>query len=227
MAALCCCASRPGKEFERVLDNKFHKWPIKVGNSWLLYGRKNTSFPYQAFVGPEWPCMIITNILIIVPTYFFIINVASKWNIAVIVVGLTTGLILLAMFAATACSDPGIIWGDDPDGIEMGSSQGKSPEEKMELGGASAEKSPPASGAKTLNMTIPCGQCGIDRPRTAHHCYDCGLCVDKLDHHCPWTGKCIAKKNLERFHMFLWSLCVHLVFVIGMVIASISNNIRV
>ena len=33
--------------------------------------------------------------------------------------------------------------------------------------------------------TMECGQCLIDRPLTASHCYECGLCVDKLDHHCP------------------------------------------
>ena len=32
---------------------------------------------------------------------------------------------------------------------------------------------------------MECGQCLIDRPITASHCYECGLCVDKIDHHCP------------------------------------------
>ena len=32
---------------------------------------------------------------------------------------------------------------------------------------------------------IQCGQCSIDRPVTAAHCYECGVCVDELDHHCP------------------------------------------
>ena len=32
---------------------------------------------------------------------------------------------------------------------------------------------------------MQCGQCSIDRPVTAAHCYECGVCVDELDHHCP------------------------------------------
>jgi palmitoyltransferase ZDHHC9/14/18 len=223
MSALCFCAETfPSKERERVLDGKFHRWPIRVGNSWLLYGKKNTSFPYQAFVGPEWPCMIITNILIIVPTYFFIVNVAAKWHIAVAILACCSGIFLLCMFAATACSDPGIVFiEDDPESIELGdTSQGKSPEEKLELGGGAKV----GTASKNGVQKIMCGQCGNDRPRTASHCYECGLCVNHLDHHCPWTGKCIAQKNLDRFHMFLWSLCIHVLFVVAMVVASLSNN---
>ena len=40
------------------------------------------------------------------------------------------------------------------------------------------EATPPAA-------LIQCGQCSIDRPVTAAHCYECGVCVDELDHHCP------------------------------------------
>jgi DHHC palmitoyltransferase len=32
---------------------------------------------------------------------------------------------------------------------------------------------------------MECGQCNINRPTTAAHCYECGVCVDQLDHHCP------------------------------------------
>ena len=41
---------------------------------------------------------------------------------------------------------------------------------------------------------IQCGQCSIDRPVTAAHCYECGVCVDELDHHCPVcaTESCVC-----------------------------------
>ena len=32
---------------------------------------------------------------------------------------------------------------------------------------------------------MECGQCAVNRPITASHCYECGLCIDQLDHHCP------------------------------------------
>ena len=212
---LCCCAKTlPSKVEERTLDNVHHWRPLKIGNSYLLCGKKNTAFPQHLFVGPEWPCMVITNILIIVPTYYFIINVAIDISIGLAIAAAVTGLTLLIMFAATACSEPGIVWipGD-------GETQAKSPEEKLESGYKVA-----FDPAKSTGQNIACGQCTIDRPRTAHHCYECGLCVEDLDHHCPWTGKCIAKKNLEKFHYFLYSLCFHLIFIVGILIYNISNT---
>ena len=216
-SGMCFCVHVPPKEEQRRLDN-IHYWrPQRIGNSFLLCGKKNTAFPQQCFVGPEWPCMVITNILIIVPTYFFIVNIAADLDMIVVILAIITVSILLVMFAATACSEPGIIWvPGDFDGA-----QAKSAEEKLESGYV---KTFTPAGATV--STIQCGQCQIERPRSAAHCYECGLCVDDLDHHCPWTGKCIAKKNLQRFHGFLYSLCFHLLFVVSTLIysAHIMNN---
>jgi len=215
---LCCCAQKLDKEDERRIDGKFYKRPVRIGNSYLLCGKKKSAFPYHLFVGPEWPCMVITNVLIVVPTYFFIQDIARETGIVVTCLALVTCVVLLVAFAATACSDPGIIFVPEEACCEEGT-QAKSPEEKLEQGimqGASPKS------AKTGNL-IMCGQCGIDRPRTASHCYECGLCVDQLDHHCPWTGKCIAKKNLDRFHYFLYSLLTHVSVVIITLIYHVST----
>jgi palmitoyltransferase ZDHHC9/14/18 len=211
---LCCCANVAPKEEQRKLDNIFHWRPQRIGNSYLLCGKKNTSFPQQLFIGPEWPCMIITNVLIILPTYFFIVNVASEVDVSVMIIAMITGTVLLIMFASTACSEPGIVWTPG----EFDGTQAKSPEDKLETGFIK-----PINSSSTGAPQIMCGQCQLDRPRTASHCYECGLCVDELDHHCPWTGKCIAKKNLQRFHYFLWSMCVHIVFVVGTLVYSVSD----
>lgn len=40
----------PTKKAELANDNVFVRGPHRIGNSILIYGRKNTSFPYQAFV---------------------------------------------------------------------------------------------------------------------------------------------------------------------------------
>ena len=105
------CVGRfpPGKE--RHLDNKFVRQPHRIGNSYLLYGVKDSHFPLHCFVGPEWPCMLCTYSLIIVPTIFFLVNVATLWsNSAVLAIGVITFLAVLIAFSATACTEPGIIF---------------------------------------------------------------------------------------------------------------------
>jgi palmitoyltransferase ZDHHC9/14/18 len=221
MSFLCCCATKLEKGDERKIDGKYYKRPVRIGNSYLLCGKKNSAFPYHLFVGPEWPCMIITNVLIIVPTYFFITGIATDMGIGMVIGVCCTAVLLLVMFAATACSDPGIVFIPGSEG-EVEGTQAKSPEEKME-GGIMSYKDKSASTAAPSVPMIQCGQCCMDRPRTASHCYECGLCVDHLDHHCPWTGKCIAKKNLDRFHYFLYSLCLHMAVVIITTIYHVTN----
>jgi palmitoyltransferase ZDHHC9/14/18 len=220
-----CIQKGETKLVERTIDNKFHMRPQMVGNSILLYGRKNSRFPMQMFIGPEWPCMLMTNILILVPSYFFLVNVASQWHIAVQVCGIITTAVLMCAFLSTACTDPGVVWvgGDDSSevDVEAGDTQGKTQAEKLEAGTA---VSPSIGRSKVRGKMIMCGMCNIDRPVTAKHCHECGVCVDELDHHCPWTGKCIAKKNLTTFYAFLWSLMLHIGFVIAMVIASASAD---
>lgn len=66
--------------------------------------------------------------------------------------------------------------------------------------------------------TIPCGQCKIDRPRTARHCPYCGTCINDLDHHCPWSGRCIGENNMRAFHIFVGWLCFEIYFMLGIFI---------
>jgi hypothetical protein len=218
-SGLCCCAQKLDKDDERKIDNKFYRRPVRIGHSYLLCGKKNTAFPYQCFVGPEWTCMIITNALIIVPTYFFVVSIAKDIGIGMMAAVICTCALLLFMFSATACSDPGIVFVAEDPCCEEGT-QAKSPEEKLEQGGMLVPsvklKGPPD------DKYIACGFCGIDRPRTASHCYECGLCVDHLDHHCPWTGKCIAKKNLDRFYYFLYSLLFHVIVVVSTLVYHLT-----
>jgi len=204
------CVGRfpPGKE--RHLDNKFVRQPHRIGNSYLLYGVKDSHFPLHCFVGPEWPCMLCTYSLIIVPTIFFLVNVATLWsNSAVLAIGVITFLAVLIAFSATACTEPGIIFVPS---LYIPHSGG----DKSELGEA---------GLQTRSVgTFECNICNIERPRTASHCYECGVCVDQLDHHCPWTGKCIARKNLRCFYLFLTTLLVHITFVVAIFAASLAQR---
>lgn len=45
-----CTWRYPNKKAELANDDIFVRGPHRIGNSILIYGRKNTSFPYQAFV---------------------------------------------------------------------------------------------------------------------------------------------------------------------------------
>jgi hypothetical protein len=79
-----------GKTFEnsRNEDGKFVYTPHRVGNNVLICGKRKSRFPFQCFVGPEWPCMLITYAFIIIPTYFFIRYVAPYWGNVIIAIGI-------------------------------------------------------------------------------------------------------------------------------------------
>lgn len=157
------CARRFPIGKERHLDGKFVTFPHRIGNSYLLYGVKDSRFPFHCFVGPEWPCMLVTYSLIIVPTIFFLANVTILWaSPAVLAIGILSFLMVIIAFSATACSEPGIVF--LPSIYEPNFDKAE-------------------QGQSTRGQTIECSICNLDRPRTASHCYECGLCVDQLDHH--------------------------------------------
>ncbi len=85
---LCQAISVKDPIGDYVVSAEQFAWrPTKVGNSILLCGRKDTVFPRQLFIGPNWICMCITYLLIIAPAVLFCVNVAPYWGIPIIVVG--------------------------------------------------------------------------------------------------------------------------------------------
>lgn len=253
---------------ERVEDGEFVHWPHKIGNTILVYGQRSTKFPKQLVVGPDWPCMLVTYALIIVPTIFFILDVAELLHVAVIIITILTCLVTLLFFSMTACSDPGVIYKVIQRPIlqqkprlsravipvaDCGGSTNDNPNSIIKIGGDDLtaplendpeslgplvivdhsinnkgySECPSASPSNNAGSYIECSLCQLERPRTASHCYDCNVCVDELDHHCPWTGKCIGKKNLQTFHLFLWTLSGHIVLVLGSFVYAVVNNMDV
>lgn len=63
-------------------------------------------------VGPDWPCMLVTYALIIVPTTLFTLFVADKISIALTIISVLSGVTLLLCYSYAACSDPGVIFRD-------------------------------------------------------------------------------------------------------------------
>jgi hypothetical protein len=81
----------------------------RIGRSQLICGKKNTSFPYQFFVGPDWFCMTVTYGLILGASVAFIYFIAVLWGIPIVAVTVLLASITLTFFSLTACSDPGVV----------------------------------------------------------------------------------------------------------------------
>jgi len=225
------CGYRFSNNTERKEDGKFiYCIPHRVGNMILLYGKRSTGFPYHLLIGPEWPCMIVTYSFIIIPTIFFLLNVASLLGPIVISLGVCILSLTVCAFSCTACTDPGIIFEsqnaiitDEETGIPCNSSISDRSNNNIindSISGINTKKI-------AKKQSIVCNICKVDRPLSASHCYTCNVCVDELDHHCPWTGKCIAKKNLKVFYIFIWLLCFHIVFVIATIIYTVTKGMNI
>ena len=93
-----------------VDDDDFVCIPHRIGKNTLLCGKKNSYFPCQLFVGPEWYCSFVTYALIIVLTIFFLANAAVPLGPVVVALGTVSLFVTVMLFSATACSDPGIIF---------------------------------------------------------------------------------------------------------------------
>jgi hypothetical protein len=81
----------------------------RLGRSHLICGKKNTKFPQQCFVGPDWFCMTVTYVLIIGLSVLFIHNIALLWGSPIVAVTVLLAAVALTFFSLTACSDPGIV----------------------------------------------------------------------------------------------------------------------
>jgi len=144
-----------------------------------------------------------------------------------------TSLTVLA-FTFTACGDPGIVFKKVytlppliTDDVATGA---VSPDlEKGEFffnppltNGTPKRGLRPATAIPKL---MYCGQCKLDRPAMASHCYDCDLCILDLDHHCPWTGKCIGRKTIQYFYGFLGALTGLLLWTaVGVIMMTFRNK---
>jgi hypothetical protein len=117
---MTCCASSSSscsciqkyqtKEEERLDDDVFVYTPHYIGNHILLCGKKSSQFPYQLMIGPDWPCMVLTYVLILTPTFFFLWDVGNVLGWWIYLVGGSTGFMTLLYFSLTACTDPGIVF---------------------------------------------------------------------------------------------------------------------
>jgi hypothetical protein len=108
-AAFCCCVKPSRSGHELFDDDRFVTTPEYVGAHILLWGKKNSRFPYQCFLGPDWPVVLLTYALII-GVNVIVLSVVSPIGWPFVVVGAFTCLILLYFYSATVGTDSGIIF---------------------------------------------------------------------------------------------------------------------
>ena len=118
-------------EINIIDDRKYVKSPIRVGiifpskpptdepsgGSILLCGKRQSYFPFQCFVGPDWPMLILVYTLII-SINIIILPIISFLGWPVLFIGISGFILLLYFYSAVACSDPGIIFIDDDGNLQ-------------------------------------------------------------------------------------------------------------
>ena len=72
-----------------------------------------------------------------------------------------------------------------------------------------------------------CPYCLVKRKFRSKHCLICQQCVDEFDHHCFWVGNCIGKKNYTLFFIFLIYILLNTLFIMGINIYYLVNEISV
>ncbi|KAK3119665.1 hypothetical protein QOZ80_9AG0673530 [Eleusine coracana subsp. coracana] len=180
--------------------------------------------------GPDAASLLITTILIVIPTIIFCYQMESKFyhsqgrttgqqhmhRAAVLIVILTTIMDLVFLFM-TSSRDPGIVPRNT-----------RAPPEADELLGSntpsmdwSSGRTPQMRFRRTKDVIVNgftvkvkfCETCLRYRPPRSSHCSICNNCVQKFDHHCPWVGQCIGLRNYRYFFLFIATSTFLCIFV--------------
>ena len=220
MAPLLCCGGLPRERIPAAHEFVMCCSGARIGRHLLLCGRRESFFPFQCMVGPDWLLVLGVIALIIginIPVIYLQFVYLNFW---VGVVGCLGFAVLLSAYLATACSNPGVIFKDDFEPLV---------EEGGVANNANANSSSETDASTSDNGIIPsvpppttmaCSMCELRRPVTARHCTYCEKCIDGLDHHCPWSGQCIGRRNMKYFVVFVSTLTFQWWFLLGSFITA-------
>ena len=154
-------------------------WPKTGGHLGKSYwlcgcGKRPSFFPISLFVGPHWYYLLVSYVVIAIPTAVAI-GVASLVSPYIVAVGCALTLALYTFLSCAGCSNPRMI-------------------EKQTLTRAQAKlKRNPPSGIPP-GLTFCSRGCNVYREMGSAHCNACDVCYVNVDHHCasshppPWSA---------------------------------------
>lgn len=155
----------------------------KFNSSILLCGKLRSHFPFQCFVGPDWPIVIVVYALIVIVDVVAL-TIISPLGWPVVLIGGVGALVVLLAYSAVACTDPGIIYaGDYPKSNTTDTLEEPTRKGDVESTGSI---SIPMVTKNTVMPNVPtpntneCGHCKVQRPYRASHCIHCKQCVHDL-----------------------------------------------
>jgi hypothetical protein len=198
----------PSYQWSR-LGNMILIYSVSKVSSPISFSSKTPSLRVVSVIGPHWPGVLFTSVIICVITYLNILLISSSipFTILLLILSFTAQIFLYL----TALLDPGVHVLNLTD--QSNSSSKSQNEIQNENGEEDIEEN--TSFLKKQNSSDPfCDVCGIYQPKGTAHCQYCNCCIDGLDHHCPWMGKCIGKKNMKYFQCFIGVVVLYIILVI-------------
>lgn len=96
-------------------DEEEASWcsPVQIGGSFLLCGKVRNTFPFQCMVGPDWMIVVLVYFLVLSINGLVLGIISTTLGYVPVVIGCFGMVVLLALYSATACSDPGIVLYND------------------------------------------------------------------------------------------------------------------
>jgi hypothetical protein len=182
-----------------------------VGEGKILFGRFYTGPEYYAGLGTMGLIVGLTALFNVFTAPYFV----PSGVLAALIVTWIAQLVSIATLGILLLTDPGIVprSGDYRDQFDP-------------VKGVTRPRPPPMIFENSIR-SFPvrskfCESCGSVRaPRTVH-CSSDDVDMERFDHHCPWLGCCVAKRNYKVFLIFLISLSVSCLGVLGISIAHLA-----
>ena len=132
-----------------------------LGKHRLIWGKAGKRFPSTCLLGPDWPCLLFSFLLIWGTTLGIMFGLGGNGPFIIYVVALASLALVSFFLCGAAFSDPGLI-----------------PKKERSVNAREQDMPPPTDA--TTGRTL-CSRCLVYRPRGAFHCRDCDACILELD----------------------------------------------
>lgn len=131
------------------------------GKHRLIWGKGGDRFPKTCMLGPDWPCLFLSFILIWGVTLGTLIGIGGGGSLWMYLVTIASLLLVTLLLCGAGFSDPGIL-----------------PKRERAIGSRDCSDLP-ATDSRT-GYTL-CSACLVYRPMGTFHCRDCDACILELD----------------------------------------------